>query len=225
LQILIQKVFFAFCSEARNASRAGEWTISQSSAVDAVFPRICDFYFVRERGEQSKKVKSTFRAALWWNITDDQQWKQHLAELVALAQDASVVAVAQRNAEPASTAADGGAASWESVEILFLSDLRVQIRNGETTETRNYAEFGFADGRAGNGNPNKAWETLRRLAQGSGVIRQSTAGDWKKVEKRIQEIRKTLRRYFDITGDPIPFIDGTGYQARFKIGCSPSFDA
>jgi hypothetical protein len=74
-------------------------------------------------------------------------------------------------------------------------------------ETRNYAEFGFADGRTGN--PNQAWEALRVLAAQRGVIRDGTALNlpWPKVEKRIQEIRRLLREHFHISSDPIPFVE------------------
>jgi hypothetical protein len=44
---------------------------------------------------------------------------------------------------------------------------------------------------------------------------------WPKVENRIQEIRKELRERFHISADPIPFVEGVGYQACLKIGCSP----
>jgi hypothetical protein len=116
-----------------------------------------------------------------------------------------------------------GGTTWEEIEILFLSDERVQIRNGGNRETRNYAEFGFQDGRTGN--PNQAWEALRALAEKNGVIQDVTAVNqpWPKVEKRIQEIRKVLREHFHISTDPIPFVEGVGYQACFKVGCSPSF--
>src|SRR5205823_14464130 len=66
---------------------------------------------------------------------------------------------------PANEAAEG---KWEEVEISFISDERVQIRRGKKTETLNYAEFGFEDARTGN--PNLAWEALRRLAELGGVI-------------------------------------------------------
>ena len=114
-------------------------------------------------------------------------------------------------------------ATWDIVEISFLSDERVQVRNGAKSETHNYAELGFADDR--NGKPNSAWLTLRDLAQGRGIIRSATktATTWPKVEKRIQKIRKVLRKHFGISADPVPFVAGTGYQARFKIGCGPSF--
>ena len=67
--------------------------------------------------------------------------------------------------------------------------------------------------------------TLRAMAEENGIIRNGakTGVVWPKVEKRIQEIRKVLRKHFGITADPIPFVEGTGYQACFKIGCSPSF--
>jgi hypothetical protein len=113
--------------------------------------------------------------------------------------------------------------AWEDIEITFLSDERVQIRSGKSLETRNYAEFGFQDGRSQN--PNRAWETLRRLAELRGTIRDGTEGclPWTKVEKRVQEIRKVFREHFGISSDPVPFVEGTGYRARFKISCGISY--
>ena len=63
------------------------------------------------------------------------------------------------------------------------------------------------------------------MAQQNGMIRDGAkaGATWLKVEKRIQEIRKVLRKHFSITSDPVPFVKGTGYQACFKIGCGPSF--
>ncbi len=113
-----------------------------------------------------------------------------------------------------------GAATWDTIEISFLSDERVQIRNGKTY---NYAELGFEDSR--NRKPNQAWVTLRDLAEGKGIILIDARRvlPWPKVEKRIQEIRKALRHHFGISSDPFLFKEGIGYQARFKIGLSPSF--
>ena len=122
------------------------------------------------------------------------------------------------------TPKNSAAERWQSIEILFLSDHRIQIRvNGKSMESLNFAEFGFADGRTQNAN--KAWELLRVMAQERGIIRDGKAvgEDWSKVEKRIQEIRKVLRDHFGLQDDPIPFVEGTGYQSRFKISCAPSF--
>jgi hypothetical protein len=114
-------------------------------------------------------------------------------------------------------------ATWDTIEILFLSDERVQIRNGPNTETCNYAEFGFEDGR--NGKPSQGWGILRELAEQGGVIREAKQGPqaWAKIEKRVQEIRKVLRTYFGISADPLPYVEG-GYRACFNIGCGPSYD-
>ena len=114
--------------------------------------------------------------------------------------------------------------SWKDLGISFLSDERVQIiRNGASAETLNYAEMGFKDRR--NGKPNRAWVTLRLLAEERGIIRDpaKTGGAWQKVERRMQEIRKVLRPQFGIHTDPVPFVKGTGCQALFKIDCAPSF--
>jgi len=114
--------------------------------------------------------------------------------------------------------------AWASVEVSFTSDNRIQIRNGPNSPTYNYGDLGFADRRTGN--PNQAWKTFRELAIHNGVIKNgaSTRQSWSKVEKRIQEIRKILRERLHISADPIPFVEGVGYQARFKIGCAPSFE-
>ncbi len=124
--------------------------------------------------------------------------------------------------EPAQSSS-ASAATWDTIEISFLSDERVQIRNGGSSATCNYGELGFEDHRGGK--PNLAWETLRELAEQSGVIREARQGFQArpKLEKRIQEIRKALRKYFDISADPIPFVEGAGYRACFKIVCAPSF--
>ena len=132
---------------------------------------------------------------------------------------------AKKEARGSPQSSGAGAATWDTIEISFLSDERIQIYNGTDTKPYNYAEFGFADSR--NGKPNQAWLTLRDLAENRGMIKFAERGTvlWPKVEKRIQEIRKALRNHFGITSDPFLFKEGIGYQARFKIGLSPSFDA
>jgi hypothetical protein len=112
---------------------------------------------------------------------------------------------------------------WEDIEIEFLSDERVQMRVGGNVSTRNYGEFGFEDQR--NGKPNQAWIVLRHLAEAGGTLKNSAAvnKDWPAAEKQIQRIRKVLREHFLLDGDPLPFVPGIGYQARFKIGCARPF--
>jgi hypothetical protein len=115
--------------------------------------------------------------------------------------------------------------SWGDIRISFLSDERAQIiKNGTPAETLNYAEMGFEDRRTGK--PNQAWMMLRTLAEERGIIsdKAKTGKDWLRVAKRMEEIRKALRKHFGRSDDPVPFVEGAGYQAVFKIDCAPSFN-
>ena len=112
---------------------------------------------------------------------------------------------------------------WKDIDIRFLSDHRLQITAKDKIETLNYSELGFEDAR--NGTPNRAWLLFCLLAESQGTVSDGAQAeqDWRKVEKRIQEIRQILRSRFGISDDPLPFIEGTGYKARFSIGCAPSY--
>jgi hypothetical protein len=127
-------------------------------------------------------------------------------------------------ARSSSTLVATGSLNWEDIEIRFLSDDRVQIyRRGKAGESLNFAEFGFEDKRTKIST--SAWITLRELAQANGMIRDETQTrvSWTKLEKRVQEIRRLLRKYFEIAPDPIPYGRGTGYRTKFKVTCGPSF--
>jgi hypothetical protein len=124
------------------------------------------------------------------------------------------------------------ARSWEDIDIVFLSEFKVQITiNLQPQSPQNYAEMGFENKK--NKNPVAAWETLRELAQHGGVCRVPANGKrWGQIEKRMQEIRKAFQCRFALSNDPIPFRKKTpqdpedfGYRARFRIRCHPAFDA
>jgi hypothetical protein len=121
------------------------------------------------------------------------------------------------------TASDPGATTqpnlltWQDIEIRFLSDDRVQIITNGNPESYNYAELGFEDRRRGTAS--LAWQTLLFLAHNDGEIDlDSIRGrERAKVEKRVEEIRKKLRRHFLIDQDPVPFLRGIGYKTAFRI--------
>ncbi len=117
-----------------------------------------------------------------------------------------------------------GVSDWEGVEIEFLSEERVQIRVGNAIENRNHAEMGFVDKR--NGKASQSWGILRTFAQCRGVIPESARSgtEWLSHQKQIARMRKTLQEHFLLAGDPVPFIEGIGYRARFKIRCAGSFE-
>jgi len=77
------------------------------------------------------------------------------------------------------------------------------------------------------GKPRRAWTMLQVLAASGGSITDTreTRGTWPMVEKRMQEIRKMLRQYFKIAPDPVPFVHGREYRARFKVVVRPSYES
>jgi len=119
------------------------------------------------------------------------------------------------------------ARDWSEIIICFLSEHRVRITIRNQSETRNYAEMGFASKK--NGTPMLAWEELYKLALRGGAFRATgDSQQWGVLEKRIQEIRRKLKAHFHLSDDPIPFVKKTrnqdifGYHAEFHISCDPS---
>jgi hypothetical protein len=217
-------VFLAFAHEACKLGDQGIWGVDRIAseadeflralAVEAYYEKGHDRY-----GRQFPEITDHFGGrllpAVARSLKDSDEWRQFETELLAVAQKQAAYNPGNRanEAEP----------KWESIEISFLSDERVQVSNGKNQATYNYDELGFGDGR--NGRPNQSWVTLRDMAEANGLIRDGakTGAAWTKVEKRIQEIRRVLRRHFGIMADPIPLVEGSGYQACFKIRCGPSF--
>ncbi len=66
---------------------------------------------------------------------------------------------------------------------------------------------------------------LRALAQAKGVIPNTVRNskEFIAMAKRIERMRKTLRRHFGIASDPVPLDPAKGYISRFQIRCAPSF--
>lgn len=124
-------------------------------------------------------------------------------------------AAAKRESKRTATSSSSTAASkplkWEDIGILFLSDDRIQIyiRN-KASESFNYAGFGFMNQTTKGSN--SAWLALRKFAELKGAVRTELEAkcEWRKFEKRVQEIRGVLRKHFEISSDPIPFIEGNG---------------
>jgi hypothetical protein len=87
--VWIQKIFFAYCEQARNALREGHWTMARvRNALDAAWLGVFDSCFDREHPSASDARKSEVRSALRKTVVDDPRWKQHLTELAALAERA-----------------------------------------------------------------------------------------------------------------------------------------
>jgi hypothetical protein len=86
---MIQDVFFAYCAQARDACREGAWSVVKArKSTEAALPLICDHYFVRKHGDRSEENKSTFRTLFTEGAFLDSKGKQHLSELMTLAEGA-----------------------------------------------------------------------------------------------------------------------------------------
>ncbi len=160
------------------------------------------------------------------------RWPSNLPETYREQRDLSgqasglaVVSTMASRAKPRGLRTALHVSKWDEIEITFLSEGRVQIRCGQETETCNFGDLGFTDGRTKQ--PRRAWIVLQIMAESSGVIRdtQKTHGKWPMVEKRMQEIRELLRQYFGLSGDPVPYAPGNGYRTRFRIARAPSYDS
>jgi hypothetical protein len=242
LRNYVLRVFLVFAEQACELGAQGRWTVDRIRSVTDEFLRRFTIEAYSEEGHDKTGRKLREMVSHWdghvlpeirREFEGSAKWQQfeEALEAVAIQQARRTGESADRSsltgglqvaAEPKS-GADLNSVGWDGVEISFLSDKRVQICHGPRRETLNYAEFGFADRR--NGKPSQAWWTLRTLAEERGTLRDAakTGRDWSKVEKYLQTIRQILRRHFGISGDPVPFVRGTGYRTRFKIGCGPSF--
>ena len=113
---------------------------------------------------------------------------------------------------------------WEDIEISFIGDHDAEMRIAETQARKvNYKEIaGFEDRRTGK--PSQLWAMLRvfgSLPDGTMPDDARTGKEWEAIRKKIERTSKALRKHFGMTGDPFPYIRGTGYRARIKIRPAP----
>jgi hypothetical protein len=94
---------------------------------------------------------------------------------------------------------------------------------GKADATKNFAEMGFEDRRGNRGKPKRSWLLLKALSK-DGMIPASAISGQQAIQKRAQELRDLLSDHFQITEDPLPFVEGRGYKTRFKISRSPACD-
>lgn len=116
------------------------------------------------------------------------------------------------------------AIEWEEIELTFLGDHGAGIQvAGSLSAPVNYKEIaGFEDRRTGR--PNKCWAMLRvfaTLTDGTMPDDARTGKEWVAIKKTVERCSKILRKHFDMTGDPLPYIPGTGYRARIKLRLAP----
>jgi hypothetical protein len=240
----ILRVFFSFVQEALELGRQGVWTVERIDREVREFlecitleAQLHKGYDLQGRsiipltdhvfGHIRPEVRREFEKSREWRCYQEQLCK--VAQVQGSAQSPkprraqAPKAVSQPVVEglprPTSTQ------KWEDVQILFLSDDRIQVRIAGQPKTYNYAEFGCMDQRSKL--PNKVWTVLRTLALAQGVItddRRTTFKGWPALEKQIEKLRKLLRDRFNISEDPLPFQRRIGYRLQCRIGRAESFD-
>jgi hypothetical protein len=164
-----------------------------------------------------ERLRTFFEAQVW-------RWRRKLFEADAQGGKILVGRDSVKPTDGPERGVDQSIQRWEDLEIRFLSDERVQMFiRGRADDTLNFAEMGFQDRRGKGGKPNGAWWLLRTLAE-NGIIPAKRISGQQNIQKLAQQTRKVLCAHFDLSEDPIPFKDGTGYVASFKITKSPACD-
>ena len=138
----------------------------------------------------------------------------------SLTAEASAVATPNASTAPKPLKAQ----EWEDIEISFIGDHDAEIRvPGAWARNLNYKEIeGFEDRRTGR--PSMQWAMLRLFGtfpDGAMPDRASNSKEWLALQKTIERTSKALRKYFRMTGDPFPYVQGKGYCARIKIRKAP----
>ena len=175
-------------------------TASHKDTCLSVRGSICDFWYSRLNHTPSRLDEAVAAMSRYHAL---ERHAQRKAAGLPPEPDSKPILLSTPAQTPASSKSPiVTVATWDALEISFLSDERVQICNGAKTETRNYAEFGFKDRRSEK--PNGAWAILLELAKKGGVIRNSgnTGRTWPIIEKQVQNARSILRAHFGITMTP-----------------------
>lgn len=104
---------------------------------------------------------------------------------------------------------------WREVSMMFIEPERVRITARGVVKTCTYEAMGFKNRVKRDGSPNKCWETLRILAIVSTTTRtfSDLLPNNTDLRKRISRLRKALKKFFGIMGDPIP----KGYEPAFNL--------
>ena len=110
---------------------------------------------------------------------------------------------------------------WEDIKITFISHESVRISAKKINRQYHFIEIGF-----GNKHhpdiPSKRWEFLKEIARNGGIARPKDNLDVKvgirNGVKAISDIRKTLRKFFNLGGEPFhPYAKVKAYKTIFIL--------
>jgi hypothetical protein len=105
---------------------------------------------------------------------------------------------------------------WSDVTVEIVGMDAAKIIIGDEIHSASAAEMGFEDRKKKV--PNQLWHLLIDLAEAEGELLLKSperSKDWR--PKDFQRLRGTLKAYFQLDDDPIPYERKNGYHTRFKI--------
>ena len=153
----------------------------------------------------------------WRNMLPVSRFTQTGGPIASPAQE-QPASLPQSDAKPRLKAHD-----WEDIEMSFVGDHDVEIRIGGEVQTFNYKAIAGFENRH-TGKPSQLWTMLRvfgSFPNGTMPDDARTGKNWEAIRKQIERTSEALRKHFGMTGDPFPYIRGTGYHARLKIRIAP----
>ncbi len=105
---------------------------------------------------------------------------------------------------------------WSNITIEIVGTDAAKIIVGDDTHAASAYDMGFEDRKKKM--PNQLWDLLVDLAEAGGTLRRQSPERTKNWEpKDFQRLRKTLKAYFRLDSDPIPYERRNGYHTRFRI--------
>ncbi|MDD4051960.1 MAG: hypothetical protein PHR28_08700 [candidate division Zixibacteria bacterium] len=107
--------------------------------------------------------------------------------------------------------------TWKDITIEIISNDSARIRVKDISEIYVAAEMGFIDRRRGD-MVNTQWKTLLIMAGNHGQLNWGTSQKKRTAYKTIQNLKATLRDFFNIPGEPIKsYQKEIGYVAKFIL--------
>jgi hypothetical protein len=105
---------------------------------------------------------------------------------------------------------------WSDVEIEFKDGETVSVKISDQREVLSFTQLGLCDSRSGK--PSKQWELLRTFAENHGVMTWQSPGACRQNRKRRELLNDSLRKFFDIDGDPIELTDDKkGWRCVIRV--------
>ena len=106
--------------------------------------------------------------------------------------------------------------SWPDITVEIIGLDAAKIIVGDEIHAASAAEMGFENRKKKI--PNQLWDLLIDMAEAGGTLRQRSperTKDW--TPKDFQRLRKVLKAFFQLDGDPIQYKRKEGYHTCFKI--------